>query len=255
MHLKGAPQWDDKGCAFVLSPRFCGSERTGYFRTPNSLSLSSSLAMCCASDPFSASSSEVADGIRERFIRQALSTGDWLPLAPSPTAFASRVGHQDTRVGHQDTLLVDGSEAAEPTALGDAKNPVPNFFLDPTGSVPVTRAPPRPTVGLSHCPPWYKRSNRCCTCFGDVSFFLAVLNACGVHRAFGYRPDAAAADCRLVHALVPSLAVSMFIALVEPAFLVVPVVIGLAALLFSFLPGLFQSIYASTIHWLLDTRH
>ena len=56
---KGSPQWDDNGCSFLLSPRFCGSERTGYFRTPNPLSLSSALAMCCASDPFSAASSDV----------------------------------------------------------------------------------------------------------------------------------------------------------------------------------------------------
>jgi len=210
VHSKGSPQWDDNGCSFLLSPRFCGSERTGYFRTPNPLSLSSALAMCCASDPFSAASSDVVDGVRERFIRQVLSTGDWLPLKPTPTAFSSRVAGDIA-------CLDEGNETKSPSG-GDTKNPVPNFCLDPTGSVPVTKAGPgaRPSPGLSHIHPW------------------------------------------LARALVPAIAVSTLMSLAEPTFLVVPLGMGLAALLLSFLPegrSLLFSPQLRGMHRLLGAVH
>jgi hypothetical protein len=56
------------------------------------------------------------DGVREHFIRQVLSTGDWLPLKPTPTAFSSRVAGDVS-------CLDEGNEAKSPSG-GDTKNPV-----------------------------------------------------------------------------------------------------------------------------------
>jgi len=125
---------------FLLSPKFCGSSRAGYFATPASLTISETLYLSSGREFFNdsrgrmkgPSGSQLAcssTGITGCVCGQIwLQAGGWLQL-PAREAMKAQgrgAGSPSRGSAHHRDILISGS-------------PTPNFFLDTNGNRPIVR--------------------------------------------------------------------------------------------------------------------
>jgi len=102
-------------CSFLLSPAYCGSDRTGFFPTPSGVSLSDAMAMCAGAESWSPGTDEDEAPSQSRIGLLSCWIGGWFQIPR-----------------RQNQLWLGVAAAGE-------TNPTPNFFLDPTGSKPISR--------------------------------------------------------------------------------------------------------------------
>ena len=121
----GARVGQELSWPFLLSPGWCGSERTGFFPTPNNLQLSDAMALSAGDDFFASALGDCA--LIRPLAWLGMSGADWMRLpqtSPSSAHFSP-----------------PPSPSLSPTwIVKTSENPKPNFFLDSTGSRPIRAA-------------------------------------------------------------------------------------------------------------------